>query len=41
MITLKEYYKAVFEGWRKQSKTEVVNQKISVLKKNSGGSIEN
>ena len=41
MITIKEYCKAVFEGWRKQSKIEVVNQKMSILKKNSGGSIEN
>lgn len=37
MISIKRYYKVVFEGQEKQSKGEVVNQKISILKENNGG----
>lgn len=29
----------LFEGWKKQSKNEVVNQRKSVLEKNRGGKV--
>lgn len=37
MIIIKGYNVAVFEEWKKQSKNEIVNQRKSVLEKNSGG----